>query len=186
MPIQNHPTIVLPIIYDIANQMTQIADKRDGTTSGSILQTAMVLLKNSLERRGMPTTESSLVAAIQDLLINLPYPGQNPGPNQMQGNPMQGGPMQGNPMQGNPMQGMSGQYQPPNPQQNPMGVQPGMGHMNPGQPVMNPAMGGMNPGQPINPMNQMNQMQGNPMQGMPNQPMNPGMNFGMGPNEGNN
>lgn len=70
------------MIYDIANQVTQIVDRRDGTTPNSILQTAMVLLKNFLERRGMPTTESSLAAAIQDLLMNLqemPNQLMNPG-----------------------------------------------------------------------------------------------------------
>lgn len=97
-----------------------MVDRRDLSTPGSIMQAAQVYLKNFNDHRGMPTSDSSLFAAIQDLLINLPFPGQNI-PNQgmntnvmpqnFQGSPM--GPQ--NPQMGMPQmvpQGMPSQGQP--------------------------------------------------------------------------
>lgn len=101
-PIQQHPIIVLPIIYDIGNQVTQMVERRDVTTPMFIIQAANGLLRKFLEKRGVPTTESSLYAAIHDLLTNLTL--QIVGQQQI---PMQGGPyMQGNigPMTGPPNQ----------------------------------------------------------------------------------
>lgn len=85
-PIQQHPIVVLPIIYDIGNQVTQMVERRDVTTPMFIIQAANGLLRKFLEKRGVPTTDSSLYAAIHDLLSNLTL--------QMVGQqmPLQGGP----------------------------------------------------------------------------------------------
>jgi len=97
-PVQQHPIVVLPIIYDIGNQVTQLVDRRDLNTPGIIIQAANMQLRKFTER-GVPTTESSLYAAIHDLLSNLTL--QMPG----QPGPMPGGPpfMQGA-MSGPPQQ----------------------------------------------------------------------------------
>lgn len=103
-PAPQHPIIVLPIIYDIGNQITQLVDRRDLNTPGFIIQAANIQLRKFLDRRGVATTESSLYAAIHDLLSNLTLnmPGQQQG---MPGGPMSGGPSF---MQGNIVPGMPG------------------------------------------------------------------------------
>lgn len=120
-PIHAHPVVLLPIIYDIGNQVTQLVERRDLSTPGFIMQAANIQLHKFLDKRGASTTESSLYAAIHDLLSNLSL--------QMPGGP---GPMPGGPgfMQGQ----MSG---PPNQQmpiQNPqaMGQVMGVQQMNQG------------------------------------------------------
>lgn len=105
-PVQQHPIVVLPIIYDIGNQITQLVDRRDLNTPAIIMSEANVQLRRFLEQRGVPTAESSLYAAIRDLLSNLSL--QLPG---QQGQVMPGPPMpfmQGNvgPNQQMPMQQM--------------------------------------------------------------------------------
>lgn len=81
-PIQQHPVVVLPIIYDIVNQITQLVERRDLTTPAIIMSEANAQLRRFLEQRGVPTAESSLYAAIRDLLSNLSLqiPGQQPLP----------------------------------------------------------------------------------------------------------
>lgn len=98
-PVQQHPIVVLPIIYDIGNQTTQLVDRRDLNTPGIIMQSASFQLKKFMEKRGISLVESSLYAAIYDLLSNLTLqvPGQQQqqpggGPPFMQG--MQMGPGQ--------------------------------------------------------------------------------------------
>lgn len=86
-PLQQHPIVVLPIIYDIGNQITQLVDRRDLNTPGIIMQAANIQLRKFLEKRGVSTSESSLYAAIHDLLSNLSL--QIPG----QQGPMPGGPL---------------------------------------------------------------------------------------------
>lgn len=120
-PIQQHPIVVLPIIYDIGNQITQLVDRRDLNTPAIIMSEANSQLRRFLEQRGVPTAESSLYAAIHDLLSNLSLqlPGQQappmPGPPMsfMQGNV---GPMVVPPNQQMPMQQMGGHLPPDHPQ----------------------------------------------------------------------
>lgn len=83
-PVQQHPIVVLPIIYDVSNQTTQLVDRRDLNTPGIIMQAASIHLRKFLEKRPVSTTESSLYAAIHDLLSNLTL--------QMPGQPGFGGP----------------------------------------------------------------------------------------------
>lgn len=87
---KQHPIVVLPIIYDIGNQVTTLADRRDLNTPGIIMQTANFQLKKFMENRGVATTESSLYAAVHDLLMNLTL--QVPGQPQQQPQQMPGGP----------------------------------------------------------------------------------------------
>lgn len=123
------------------------------------MQAAQVYLKNFNDHRGMPTSDSSLFSAIQDLLINLPFPGQNI-PNQGMNPNMPGQNFQGGPMG------------PQNPQMNPQAM--GMPQMVPGnQPGMVPQ------GMPSQGQTMMNQQYGNNNMGMG--PMPGGQN-----NEGNN
>lgn len=113
--------MVLPIIYDIGNQITQLVDRRDLNTPAIIMSEANTQLRRFLEQRGVPTAESSLYAAIRDLLSNLSL--QLPGQLSQQG-PMTGGPpmpfMQGNvgPMVGPPNQQMPIQQMGTGPQMN--------------------------------------------------------------------
>lgn len=143
-PIAHHPIVVLPIIYDIGNQVTALVDRRDLSTPPFIMHSAAMQLRKFMEKRGVATSESSLYAAIHDLLSNLTL--QTGQPQQMPGAPpfMQG--------QVGPMAGMQNQ---PMPMQQ-MGPGPSMAPDHPQQ-IMNPqVMGGgqqMNPG--YGPMGQM-------------------------------
>lgn len=143
------------------NQSTQLVDRRDLSTPSAIMAAAQAYLKNFNDRRGMPTSDSSLFAAIQDLLMNLPFPGLNIAPQGM------------NPGMNIPNQGMNASVMP--------GQNFPVGPMGPQNPQMNPQMGGMPqmvPNQPgmVQPM--MNQQQyGNMgMSPMPGGPTNEGNN----------
>lgn len=146
-PLKQHPIVVLPIIYDIGNQITTLADRRDLNTPGIIMQTANFQLKKFMEKRGVSTTESSLYAAVHDLLMNLTL--------QVPGQPQQPPTMPGGP-QFNVAGQMPGQMMGPNQIMNPgqpdhqMMNQQGMGQGMPGQPQMNQGYG-------------MNQMGGGPV-----------------------
>jgi hypothetical protein len=143
-PLKQHPIVVLPIIYDIGNQITTLADRRDLNTPGIIMQTANFQLKKFMEKRGVSTTESSLYAAVHDLLMNLTL--QVPGQPQQQPQQMPGGP---------PFN-VAGQMP------GPMMVGPNQGMMNPGpdhQMMNQQAMGQGMPGpQQMNQGYGMNQM----------------------------
>lgn len=147
-PVPQHPIVVLPIIYDIGNQVTTLVDRRDLNTPAFIMHSASIQLRKFMEKRGVPTSESSLYSAIHDLLANLSLqiPGQQGamsvgGPPFMQGNV---GPMGGMPNQQLPLQQMG-----PGPQ-----IQPDHSQvMNPQ--AMSQVMGGqqqMNQGYGMGPM----------------------------------
>lgn len=131
------------------SQHTQPVDRRDLSTPAFIMQAATIQLRKFLEKRGVPTTESSLYAAIHDLLMHMtlqmpgqPGPMQPGGPQFMQGNPQ--GPMPGHMIPGGGPQmipGPQGMNMPDHPQgMNPQAMNPQA--MNPQ--VMNPqAMGQM-------------------------------------------
>lgn len=126
-----HPIIMLPFIYDMGAQVLQLAERRDVNTPMIIMQAVNMQLRKFLEKRTGMNTESTLYAAVIDLLSNLSFP--------MPGQQSVGPVMQGN-------VNVGGQFM------NPPGMQPQMQQMPPQQmaPVnvnpMQPQMGG-------NPMN---------------------------------
>lgn len=77
---------MLPFIYDMGAQVLQMAERRDVNTPMIIMQAVNMQLRKFLERRTGLTSESSLYAAVVDLLSSLtfPMPGQQPGPLQQQ------------------------------------------------------------------------------------------------------
>jgi hypothetical protein len=87
------PMIMLPFIYDMGAQVLQIAEnKRELNTPMIIVQAVNMQLRKFLDKRTGMNTESTLYAAVVDLLSNLAFP--------MPGQPMPQGPpqpvMQGN------------------------------------------------------------------------------------------
>ena len=131
-------SIVLPLVYDCTNNVTQLAERRDATSgaigpsSGSPLaQTVSLMLKRFTDyghSLGLQPGDCSIFPAIRDVLINLTLPNEP----QVMNTAMQ--------------------QQPPNMGQVnvPMGLGSGPG------PV---GMGNMGSGTPVNPL----QMQGGPM-----------------------
>lgn len=149
-PIAQHPIVVLPIIYDIGNQLTTLVERRDLNTPPFIMHSVAIQLRKFLDKRGVATSESSLYAAIHDLLSNLTL--QTGQPQQMPGAPpfMQG--------QVGPMGGMQNQQMPL--QQMVSGPPMALDHP---QQIMNPQVMGqvMGGGQQMNPgYGQMGQMGG--------------------------
>lgn len=118
-------SLVLPILYDINNNVTQLAEKRD-LQSSLVLATVSNHLKKFAEFN-QQQTECTLFPAIRDLLMSLVLPTDPPMPEQQQ-QPQQ---MMGqNPMMNSPMGGG-------NVQMGQMGGPGGVGVVN----VMNPNMG---------------------------------------------
>lgn len=123
---------MLPFIYDMGAQVLQLAERRDVNTPMIIMQAVNMQLRKFLEKRAGMNTESTLYAAVVDLLSNLsfPMPGQQPQQPVMQGN----------------VNVPTGQFispgMPPQMQQMPQ-----MAPVNPMQPQVPPQMGG-----PMNPM----------------------------------
>jgi hypothetical protein len=146
---------MLPLIYDMITHVLTLAERRDVNTPLIIMQAVSLQLRKFNEKRGMNTGETTLYAAVLDLLANLSFPipgGANP---MVQGG---GGPI--------PMVQGGG------PNQVGSFMQPQMQQMNPNMnPMDMPPQGGPPP--------HMMQNQGV----MPNQMGNMGMNMGGGPNE---
>lgn len=70
------PTLVLPLVYDTANNHTQLADKREpGPAAG--LAAANAQLKRFVEM-SVFHGECSLFPVVRDLLANLVYPIEPP------------------------------------------------------------------------------------------------------------
>lgn len=124
-----HPIIMLPFIYDMGAQVLQLAERRDVNTPMIIVQAVNMQLRKFLEKRAGMNAESTLYAAVVDLLSNLSFP--MPGQQQPQ-QPM---------MQGN-VNVPPGQFVSP-------GMPPQMQQMAPVNPMQSqvPQMGG-----PMNPM----------------------------------
>ena len=137
-------SVVLPLVYDFTNNITQLAERRDGTSSGlgPVAHTASMMLKRFAEcshMMGLQPNECSIFPAVRDLLVNLTLPNEPP-PNMVAVNP-----------QSNMV---------------PMGLGSGPG-MVAGMPGPGTPMGGMNSMQ--SPMQQ--QMQGGPSQGQVSMPI---------------
>lgn len=131
----SHPIIMLPFIYDMGAQVLQMAERRDVNTPMIIMQAVNMQLRKFLEKRTGLTSESSLYAAVVDLLSSLTFP--MPGPQQQQ--------QQQTVMQGN-INVPTGQFLSP-------GLPPQMQQIPPQMQVNVNQMQGQQMG--VNPMNQM-------------------------------
>lgn len=76
MPYQGDPpSLVLPLVYDISTNITQLAEKRDPGPA-SATAAASMQLKRFAEYAN--PSECSLFPAIRDLLTNLTLPSEPP------------------------------------------------------------------------------------------------------------
>lgn len=78
------PSLVLPLIYDVSTNLTQLAEKRDAGPA-SAMAAASLQLKRFAEYPNM--SECSVFPAVRDLLANLTLPSEqhqaSPTPAQM-------------------------------------------------------------------------------------------------------
>ncbi|KAL1123440.1 hypothetical protein AAG570_002520 [Ranatra chinensis] len=70
-------SLVLPLVYDVESNVTQLAEKRDPSPA-SATAAASLQLKKFMECTTMHTTECSLFPAVRDLLANLTLPSEPP------------------------------------------------------------------------------------------------------------
>ncbi|PSN29847.1 Mediator of RNA polymerase II transcription subunit 14 [Blattella germanica] len=125
------PSLVLPLVYDVSTNLTQLAEKRD-LGPASATAAASHQLKRFAEF-GVSPNECSLFPAVRDLLANLILPSEpplQPSPAMQMHSPMPGGvvgmpPQQ--PVAGGPPQQPGGPPQPPYPVGIAMGQHPMMG-----------------------------------------------------------
>lgn len=80
-------SVVLPLVYDFANNITQLAERRDAAGSnlgglGPVAHTANMMLKRFAEcghmMGGLQPGECSIFPAVRDLLVNLTLPNEPP------------------------------------------------------------------------------------------------------------
>jgi len=76
MPGIEPPSLVLPLVYDVTTNTTQIAEKRDSATASSISAASMQLKR--FAEYGQHTGECTLFPAVRDLLANLTLPSEPP------------------------------------------------------------------------------------------------------------
>lgn len=78
-------SLVLPLVYDHTTRVTQLAERREAQSI--ITTTVNHQLRRFAELCNMQHTESSLFAAVRDLLANLTLPNEpQPMPNQQMQN----------------------------------------------------------------------------------------------------
>ena len=70
------PSLVLPLVYDVSTNLTQLAEKRDPSPA-SAMAAASLQLKRFAEY-GANQSECSLFPAVRDLLANLTLPSEPP------------------------------------------------------------------------------------------------------------
>lgn len=70
------PSLVLPLVYDVSTNLTQLAEKRDPGPA-SVSTAASMQLKRFAEYGANPS-ECSLFPAVRDLLANLTLPSEPP------------------------------------------------------------------------------------------------------------
>lgn len=70
------PSLVLPLVYDVSTNLTQLAEKRDPAPA-SATAAASLQLKRFAEYGANPS-ECSLFPAVRDLLANLTLPSEPP------------------------------------------------------------------------------------------------------------
>lgn len=124
------PSLVLPLVYDVSTNMTQVAEKRDPGLAPAT--TAANLQLKRFSEFAASQSECSLFPAVRDLLANLVLPSEPPtqvvSPASMQASPAM---QMHSPMTGGVV-GMQPQAPPPQPQLQysvgmPMGQHPMMG-----------------------------------------------------------
>lgn len=79
-------SLVLPLVYDLTNNVTQLAERRDATAGnpgglGPVAHTASMMLKRFAEcshMMGLQPGECSIFPAVRDLLANLTCPNEPP------------------------------------------------------------------------------------------------------------
>ncbi|KNC27173.1 hypothetical protein FF38_13837 [Lucilia cuprina] len=109
---KDSPSLVLPMVYDLSSNLTQLAEKREQVQSPAAVAASTLLRRFS--EYGVQHGQCSLFPAVRDLLTNLQLPNDVPPPNQAIGPPV--GPMVGsspNPIMHSPMQQMGGPVGPP-------------------------------------------------------------------------
>lgn len=120
-------SLILPLVYDVGSNVTQLAERRDpsggGSSHGPVAQTASMMLKRFNEcghMMGMQPGDCSIFPAVRDLLTNLTLPNEPPAmaanqvamqqaqqqPSQMVPMGMGSGPGMGNMVPGNQMSAM--------------------------------------------------------------------------------
>lgn len=88
------PSLVIPMVYDVNANITQLAERRDatGTIASSATNTASLLLRRFAElhkANAAATGECTIFPAIRELLTNYVMPGaENGGPQQQHVNQM--------------------------------------------------------------------------------------------------
>lgn len=70
------PSLILPLVYDVSTNLTQLAEKRDPSPA-SAMAAASLQLKRFAEY-GANQSECSLFPAVRDLLANLTLPSEPP------------------------------------------------------------------------------------------------------------
>lgn len=68
------PSLVLPLVYDVTTNTTQVAEKRD-TGSASVTSAASMQLKRFAEY-SQNANECTIFPAVRDLLTNLTLPSE--------------------------------------------------------------------------------------------------------------
>lgn len=71
------PSLVLPLVYDVTTNLTQLAEKRDPSPATAIAAASMQL-KRYVDYGGVNQSECSLFPAVRDLLANLTLPSEPP------------------------------------------------------------------------------------------------------------
>ncbi|XP_033360225.1 mediator of RNA polymerase II transcription subunit 14 [Bombus vosnesenskii] len=82
------PSLVLPLVYDVSTNLTQLAEKRDPSPA-SAMAAASLQLKRFAEY-GANQSECSLFPAVRDLLANLTLPSEPPVMSQIVASPAGG------------------------------------------------------------------------------------------------
>lgn len=70
------PSLVLPFVYDVTTNITQLAERRDLSPPPSAITGASMQLKRFAEYGGVNQTECSLFPAVRDLLANFTLPSE--------------------------------------------------------------------------------------------------------------
>lgn len=86
LPEVDGASVVLPLVYDFTNNITQLAERRETATGnmgglGPLAHTASMMLKRFAEcshMMGLQPGECSIYPAIRDLLSNLTLPNEPP------------------------------------------------------------------------------------------------------------
>jgi len=139
------PSLVLPLVYDTATNLTQLAEKRDAGPASAI--SAASLHMKRFAEFALNHNECSIFPAIRDLMTNFvlpsePQPQMSPASMNMHPQMTPGGPVP-SPLMGQHMMNQNPNMVGPNP--NMGGPNPNMVGQNPNMVVQNPNMVGPNP-----------------------------------------